>query len=242
MTIASDIWICHARSVVNNLVNTDNVYYYNLDIVNPSINIFYDFEGNCINRTCHGIDLLYLLMPWGIEDLVDDEALEMGHLMMDYWFNFAVNHDPNVGVDVSGTVWPEVSESENIFILDEELSTASISSDRLSDICTFFDSIGYVAPYKYPNMTIPFPSTNTTTTSDPDAKESDNDGLEGGTIAVIVIGVLVGVLVIGCLIYMAYQQSTNSSNAVTKPSPHHVPAHSHLSTDDAGHSTADKQL
>merc|ERR1719361_455743 len=174
MTIASDLWICHARSVVNNLVDTENVYYYNLDIVNPSINVYFDVNGNCINRTCHVIDLLYLFTP----SIGDDEALEMGHSMMDYWFNFAVNHDPNEGVNVSSTVWPEVSESENIFILDEELSTASISSDR-ADICAFFDSIGYVPPYKYPNV-------------DGTAKEDDDGGLESGTIVLIVIGVLVG--------------------------------------------------
>jgi len=93
----------------------------------------------------------------------------------------------------------------------------------------FFDSIGYVPPYKYPNV-------------DGTAKEDDDGGLEPGTIVLIVIGILVGVLIIGCLIYMAYRQSTNSSDSATVMSPHHVPAHSHLSTDDAGHSTADKQL
>merc|ERR1711972_693865 len=117
---------------------------------------------------------------------------------------------------------------------DEELSTASISTDR-ADICAFFDSMGYVAPYNYP-------STDTTTTSDPDAKKSDDDGLGGGTIAVIVIGVVVGALIIAALIYMAYQQGTSSSGPATTMSPHHVPADSHLPTDGAGHSTADKQL
>merc|ERR1719229_258723 len=138
--------------------------------------------------------------------------------MMDYWFNFAVKHartleewgaigkflnDPNVGVNVNGTEWPTASETENILILDEEISTASISSDRV-DICALFDSIGYVAPYQYPYVES---TTTTPEPSDGDAKEDDDGGLKSGTVVLIVLGILVGLLIIGCLIYLACQRA-----------------------------------
>merc|ERR1712130_810180 len=33
----NDMWICHVRSVVNHLANTDNVYYYNFDHIDPTV-------------------------------------------------------------------------------------------------------------------------------------------------------------------------------------------------------------
>merc|ERR1739838_566874 len=128
-------------------------YYYNLDVVNTaSFDLFWGgtADPSCSTRTCHAVDLLYTWMPLGLDQYMDTETIDLTQSIMDYWFNFASNHDPNTGVSVD-TEWPGIDDSENIMILDEELSTASISTDRV-DICAMFDSVGYIAPYSYPDV------------------------------------------------------------------------------------------
>merc|ERR1712083_1194987 len=174
-------------------------------------------------------------MPNGLDQYLDEETVDLADSMMDYWFNFASNHNPNEGVSVD-VRWPGVNESDNIFILDETISTASISTDRV-DICALFDSVGYVPPFSYPDV-------DETTTTDPDAaEEGDDDALSGGTIAFIVIATVVALVIIVFLIYMGCEQKKSlKGNGSVGRQGSHMAVSSNLSTDSAGYSTADKKL
>merc|ERR1712087_844281 len=120
---------------------------------------------------------------------------------------------------------------DNIMVFDGEIGTASISTDRV-DICAMFDSVGYYAPHSYPDVGM-------TTTTDPEAaEEGDDEELKGGTIAVIVIGILVFLVIVVCLVYMGCQQKKSlAGNGSVGRQGSHMAVNSNLSTDSAGFST-----
>lgn len=146
------------------------VWYYNLDVVNESSNALFwgDAMSQCWNRTCHFVDIYYFF--------VSQASVELSQSMRDYWFNFASNHDPNVGVSVD-MEWSGVSERGNILVFDEDISTQSLYRDRV-EICAFFDSIGYVAPF-----------------SMPDTESAEEDESSAVKITTMLIGSLIGLAV-----------------------------------------------
>jgi len=188
MTIMTDVWICHVRSILDNLADTDNAWYYNLDVVNEDSNEL--FWGNamsqCWNRTCHFVDIYYLFMNHAAAQQVDDDTVSLSQSMRNYWFNFAANHDPNMGVSVD-VEWPGVSDSDNILVFDDEISTKSMVSDRV-EICAFFDSIGYVAPFSMPDTE----TSTTSTTTDPDATAGKTESFGSGA---MIFGIILAVLI-----------------------------------------------
>jgi len=190
--ISNDIWICHARSIVENLADQDNAYYYNLDHVDTDIGGWFDtvLLGGlpiCANVTCHGADIVYTFMSGGIEDELDldDSTIDLAESMMDYWFNFATNQDPNTGVSV-GVEWPGVDESENILIFDDPISTSSMDTDGRADICAFLDSVGYLEPFSMPD---------TETAASTESESLGNGGMIFGIIVAMMIMITFAVYV-----------------------------------------------
>ena len=229
------------------MANTDDVFYYNLDVVNPSANQDYFGYGfpQCWEKTCHVIDLYYLFLGNEEAQSADGETLELSQSMRDYWLNFASSLDPNNGISVDAE-WPEFStatDSANIFVLDETISTASTDSDRV-EVCAFFDSIGYIAPFSMPDVDATSTTEEATTTDDQDAaEEGDDEALTGGTVVVIIVGTVVAVVFIGLLVYMACQQKQSlAGNGSIGRKGSHMAVASNLSTDLDGGSTADKTL
>jgi len=209
--IVNDLWICHARSIVENLADQDNAYYYNLDHVDTVIGSYFDMTllGGlpiCANATCHGVDIMYLFLDLGMG--LDYSTIDLAESMMDYWFNFAANQDPNTGVSV-GVEWPGVDESENILILDVPISTSSMDTDRRADICAFLDSVGYLEPFSMPDLettttsTTTDPDATTSTTTNPDAATTEGESLGNGG---MIFGIIVAVMImIGFAVYVGLQ-------------------------------------
>merc|ERR550525_2068015 len=95
---------------------------------------------------------------------ISPESLNFTKSMQKYWFNFASNHDPNIGESVD-VEWPSFAhgDEDDMLLLNYEMNSVVMDNDPK---CAFFDSIGYVPPYQYPQTVAPTssPTTNTATT------------------------------------------------------------------------------
>lgn len=165
-------------------------YYYRMNTVNEEVNqIFWDSKPQCWNRTCHGIDLLYSHRASGFTDLLDnetisvdayDDTLALSEMMQAYWTNFALFEDPN---DDDLESWPEYTRCgglQNQLIFND--STVSTRRVPRSDICAFWDKVGYLPPFNDPSdettTATPFSTTLAMECEDSDDQDSGH-GING---------------------------------------------------------------
>ena len=90
--IWTDLWRCQDRYQLKLLGDniTNNVYYYNFDVLDQD-----GWTGSplCLNRTCHGTDVPYLIMPF--KQYADNYSIDVGEEMQILWSNFAKTLSPN---------------------------------------------------------------------------------------------------------------------------------------------------
>merc|ERR1712130_900401 len=146
--IVNDGILCAMDSLMANLPDPTGKYYYRMDTVNEDINeVFWtDQYPQCWNRACHGIDLVYSHRATVLEDQMDNETLALSKDVQSYWTNFAKYADPN-GEDLES--WPEYTRcGDNQLIFNHSVSTRRVPH---SDICSFWNAVGYVPPYNDPS-------------------------------------------------------------------------------------------
>jgi len=160
--IWSDIWRC---SVIYQLEllgdNTDNIYYYNFDVVNPILaqSLFNPTAPSCWNTTCHGVDLFYLFTAPVFGQFFDNKTIAIGEEMQILWSNFAKTYNPNN--DDEGNVdniWPKYTnkyDNENLLDFEDYNKYVKKSTDTDIDyveICSFWNKVGYSGNFSNPTM------------------------------------------------------------------------------------------
>merc|ERR1712129_46218 len=97
-------------------------------------------------RACHFSEVFYLFLVDEFAPFMANDSRAVGEEMQALWSDFAKNGEP-------GNEWPQYVQDdgvENFVVFGGEdgalLSTAATSDDRV-ELCAFWDSVGYVAPF-----------------------------------------------------------------------------------------------
>eukprot|EP01132_Coremiostelium_polycephalum_P004623 gene4623-5774_t len=116
------------------------IYLYNFNH-QLSYNAFGPRFPECIGKVCHGAELAVLFNNEERLGFVPTpEEKQLGIEMNNYWSNFIVNLDPNIGLDIP-QVWPKLNYT-NPQVLYFETPTR-VGPLRSNEGCDLFDELGY---------------------------------------------------------------------------------------------------
>eukprot|EP01133_Synstelium_polycarpum_P008932 gene8932-10471_t len=138
------IFVCPNRNVTRYLSRAEKVFSYQFQHV-LSFDAWGPLYPNCVGHVCHGSELPFVFdsaSKGGYTFTPEEQDLAIN--MNNYWMNFVVNGDPNVGLSVP-VEWPVYNETSEASILFNTPPT--ITYNLLQEQCDFLDnSIGYTNP------------------------------------------------------------------------------------------------
>ncbi|EGG23913.1 putative cholinesterase [Cavenderia fasciculata] len=148
-TLGTDyIFVCPVRNTsryIADIQASNNVPIYNYQFQHVT---GADFWGpnfpDCVGHVCHGSELLYV---WnsaarGGVPLTDGEQ-QLSINMNNYWMNFVVNGDPNVGLPVP-VEWPTYNTTTDETMIFQ--TPPFVQSGLLKSQCDYLDEMGYDNP------------------------------------------------------------------------------------------------
>ncbi|EAL61656.1 hypothetical protein DDB_G0291344 [Dictyostelium discoideum AX4] len=134
------IFVCPVRNAAMYLsTNSDfPVYTYQFQHVS-SFNPYGNGYDYCADQVCHGLELPYVFGNAGQYTFSAQEQI-LSTNMQNYWTNFAVNGNPNIGNPVN-IQWTQYSKSsDDMLTLD---TPSYMQSNYLKNYCDYWDSLGY---------------------------------------------------------------------------------------------------
>ena len=185
--IVTDWWRCSVRYQLDELGdNTDNIYYYNFDVVNRIMNqyAFWPTNPECWDVACHFVETFYLFtidaVIGGSEAFSQNTTIFIGEEMQRLWSNFAKTLNPNDAGDGEDliNIWKEYTNDQGMdnfldIIAYDKFKMVSTDND-ISDICEFWNQVGYAGVYSDPTPTESPTKKPTPSPVEPDSIETDN--------------------------------------------------------------------
>ncbi|EFA83288.1 hypothetical protein PPL_04078 [Heterostelium album PN500] len=118
-------------------------YFYKYSHIN-SANIYDDIKPFCSNSHCHGDEIPYVFNSFKeIGYPATEEEEKISHMMSNYWTNFIMTGDPNIGYHVP-VRWPTYEPSltaDNCLNINSNAKPYNF--DKEFQICDVFDEFGY---------------------------------------------------------------------------------------------------
>jgi len=136
------IFVCSTRSVVNYLsqFKSTPTYYYQFSHV-ISVDVWGPNYPNCVGHCCHGSELPFVFnTATSTGYIITPQEQELSYNMNNYWMNFVVNSNPNIGLSIP-VEWPTYNTTDKMNINFQ--TPPFVESNLLNSNCNFFDSIGY---------------------------------------------------------------------------------------------------
>ncbi|EFA77234.1 putative cholinesterase [Heterostelium album PN500] len=140
------IFVCPNRNMTRYLSRSETIYTYQFQHV-LSFDAWGPLYPNCVGHVCHGSELPFVFNSaslGGYTFTPDEQTL--AYAMNNYWMNFVVNGNPNIGLPVP-TQWPTFNETGDQTLIFQA-PTPYVESGLLSQKCDFWDSMGYDNPVR----------------------------------------------------------------------------------------------
>eukprot|EP01084_Bolivina_argentea_P139531 245451_1 len=148
--IFSDNWICAIRNLVENTNDPEDIYYYNLETVDPQLAAVAQFREPCYPRTCHSIANHYTFLAPVFKDLYNENVISIGEEIQRLLTNYAEKGDPNGD---GNEIWPEYeneNDGNNFLRISgvNQFDAKSTFTEPDVHFCWFWDQVGYAGTYK----------------------------------------------------------------------------------------------
>jgi carboxylesterase type B len=139
------IFFCPTRNATMNAAKSAAplwTYAFNQSFSFPAWGPDYAF---CNGHVCHGSELPYLFNTAQLLGYkFTPQETELTQVMSNYWANFAMTGNPNLGPFRTPVSWPQYNSTNHYSSLNMSPPNYRIVSDALvSKNCDFWDQIGY---------------------------------------------------------------------------------------------------